>query len=59
MKLLKLFTFPTRRELALRELEEAMREHLKACSAVEYASAMVTYNEHRIQRLEDVLASKV
>lgn len=59
MKIFKLFTLPTPHELALRELEEAKREHLQACSAVEYASAMVTYNEQRIQRLEDVLASKV
>ena len=59
MKILNLFKVPSPHELALRELEEAKREHLLSCSAVEYASAMVTYNEQRIQRLEDVLASKV
>jgi len=53
--ILELFKTPTARNLAVRELEEAQREHLQACSALEYAKAVVDYNASRITRLEAVV----
>ena len=53
--ILELFKTPTARNLAVRELEEAQREHLRACSALEYAKAVVDYNASRITRLEAVV----
>ena len=53
--ILDIFKTPTARNLAVRELEEAQREHLKACSALEYAKAVVDYNASRITRLEAVV----
>jgi len=52
---LDIFKTPTARNLAVRELEEAQREHLRACSALEYAKAVVDYNASRITRLEAVV----
>jgi len=52
---LDIFKTPTARSLAVRELEEAQREHLRACSALEYAHAVVEYNSSRIARLEVVV----
>ena len=54
-KILDLFKTPTARSMAVRELEEAQREHLRACSALEYAHAVVEYNANRIARLEIVV----
>jgi len=45
--------------LALRELEEAKREHLNASTAVEYSIAMRDYNASRISRLEDLITNQV
>jgi len=53
--ILDIFKTPTARSLAVRELEEAQREHLRACSALEYAKAVVDYNASRIARLEVVV----
>ena len=53
--ILDIFKIPTARNLAVRELEEAQREHLRACSALEYAKAVVDYNASRITRLEAVV----
>jgi len=53
--ILDIFKTPTARNLAVRELEEAQREHLRACSALEYAKAVVDYNASRITRLEAVV----
>ena len=52
--ILELFKTPTARNLAVRELEEAQREHLRACTALEYAQAVVDYNASRIARLKVV-----
>ena len=56
--ILDLFKTPTARNLAVRELEEAQREHLRACSALEYAKAVVDYNASRIARLEILVQSR-
>jgi len=53
--ILDIFKTPTARNLAVRELEEAQREHLRACSVLEYAKAVVDYNASRITRLEAVV----
>lgn len=54
--LIQLFTKPHPIELAGRELAEAQRELLACHTAVEYAKAMVTYNEDRIARLKQFLS---
>ena len=56
--ILDIFKTPTARNLAVRELEEAQREHLRACSALEYAQAVVDYNASRIARLETLVQSR-
>jgi hypothetical protein len=45
------FRTPSADELALRELEEAQRELLKAQSGREYADSLVAYHTARIRRL--------
>ena len=47
----RLLTIPTPLELAARELVQAQRAKLEAESAMEYANAMVNYNDERIVRL--------
>lgn len=47
---------PTASELARDELADAQCELLKAQSAREYADAMTTYNQRRVQRLQAYLA---
>ena len=59
MTILELFKKPTPIMLALRELEEAKREHLNASTAVEYAAAMRDYNAARITRLEELITNQV
>ena len=59
LTILELLKKPTPLMLALRELEEAKREHLNASSAVEYAIAMRDYNTARIARLEDLITHQV
>ena len=56
---LELLKKPTPLMLALRELEEAKREHLNACTAVEYSIAMRDYNAARIARLEELITNQV
>lgn len=46
-----IFRTPTPLELAAKELAEAERALLQAETAREYATAMVEYNDERIQRL--------
>lgn len=45
------FRTPSADELAVRELQEAQRELLKAESGREYADSLVTYHKARITRL--------
>ena len=40
---------------AQRELEEAKRSYLEACTGREYAEAMVSYHQARIDRLSEFL----
>ena len=56
--ILDIFMTPTAIDLAVRELQEAQREHLRACSALEYAQAVVDYNASRIARLETLVQSR-
>lgn len=53
----RLFRMPSPEELAARELDQARRALLEAQSAREYADAMVTYHQRRIDRLHRVLAA--
>ena len=48
---------PTALELAQRELAEAKVDILKAFTSLEYADAMVRYNQARIDRLTDYIAN--
>lgn len=50
-KLLSIFTKPSARALAQRELEDAQRELLSAQSACEYSRRIAEYNTDRIRRL--------
>lgn len=50
-----LFRKMTPTEMAARELAEAELRLLEAQSAVEYAQAIVTYNQTRIKRLRAVI----
>jgi len=45
-------------ELMQRELDQARRALLEAHSAREYAEAMVTYHQNRIERLKATLAGE-
>ena len=49
------FAEPSVEVKAQRELDEAKRSHLEACTGKEFAEAMVTYHLARIKRLEDYL----
>lgn len=51
----QLFRVPHANELAMRELNEAKRELLKAQSGRDYAQAMCEYHMNRINRLEAML----
>lgn len=46
---------PEAMELAVRELNEAKRELLKAQTGRDYADAVCKYNEARIRRLETII----
>ena len=48
----QLFRLPSAEALALQEYEQARRRLLEAQSAREYAEAMVSYHQKRIDRLE-------
>lgn len=50
-----MFAEPSSEIKAQRELEEAKRSYLEACTGREYAEAMVSYHQARIERLEDYL----
>jgi hypothetical protein len=59
---MKLFQFiknalsePSAEMKAQRELEEAKRSYLEACTGREYAEAMVLYHQARIDRLSEYL----
>ncbi len=51
----KLFRQPTAPELVLRELSEARLAKLEAQTAVDYATAIVAYNDARIARLVEYM----
>lgn len=51
----ELFKPKTINEIIAKELREAHLKKLEAESAVEYALSIVTYNEQRIERLEQRL----
>ena len=53
---IKLFETPSPLKIAQTELDTARRDLLKAHTAVEYASTMVSYNQQRIERLERFVA---
>ena len=55
-KLLALFRIPTPLSLAELELAEAQRSHLKALTAVEYATAICSYQDARVKRLRAYVA---
>lgn len=50
-KLKEFFRVPTADELAVKELEEAKRELLRALSGQDYAKRMVEYHQDRVKRL--------
>jgi hypothetical protein len=52
------FRAPSADELAIRELQEAQRELLKAESAREWATSCVGYHKARIERLQSRLSGK-
>jgi len=53
--ILELFKKATPLALAERELEEARRDHLNSCTALDYACALTNYNAARIERLEALI----
>ena len=53
----KVFRQPTAPELVLRELSEARLAKLEAQTAVDYATAIVAYNDARISRLVEYMNS--
>lgn len=53
--IMKIFEKPSATVLAVKELEEAKRQLLAAMSARDYAIAMVSYNEDRVERLSNYL----
>jgi hypothetical protein len=52
---IRLFALPSVESKALKELEDAQRGFLDACTGREYAEAMVKYHEARIRRLTSYL----
>ncbi len=54
-KLFSIFTKPSARVLAQRELEEAQRQLLQAQSGADYARRIAEYNQDRIRRLQAFL----
>ena len=54
-KLLEMFRTPSAEILATRELEQAHRSLLEACSSMEYAKRMAEYHNDRIKRLKAYL----
>jgi len=54
-----LWRTPSPRELIARELDEAQRSLLEAQTGRDYANAMVSYHETRIDRLRIQLESAV
>jgi hypothetical protein len=51
----ELFRTPSAEILATRELEQAHRSLLEACSSMEYAKRMAEYHNDRIKRLKAYL----
>jgi hypothetical protein len=52
------FAEPSAELKAQRELEEAKRSYLEACTGREYAEAMVAYHQARIDRLSEYLTKE-
>lgn len=59
MKIKNPFSKPTVNDTANLELYEAQVRLLEAQSALEYASAMVTYHSNRVARLKAIIAPEV
>jgi hypothetical protein len=57
-QLKQLFSPPSAKELAAKELATAERSLLEAQSAAEYARSIVIYNRDRIERLRAYLEGK-
>lgn len=55
MTLISMLRKPTPEEMMARELDDARRALLEACSARDYANSMVTYHQTRIDRLRSEL----
>jgi predicted outer membrane protein len=51
----KYFKTPSAYELAIKELEEAKRELLRALSGQDYVKRMVEYHQDRVKRLTEYL----
>jgi len=50
---------PSAEELAVRELDEAKRQHLQMLTALDYSKRMVDYHQDRIKRLTAYIAKGV
>lgn len=50
---------PSAEELAMRELDQAKREHLQMLTALDYSKRMVDYHQDRIKRLTAYIAKGV
>jgi len=50
---------PSAEELAMRELDEAKRQHLQMLTALDYSKRMVDYHQDRIKRLTAYIAKGV
>ena len=51
----RLFSRPTATKVAQEELRDAEQSLLGALSAMEYATAIVSYNQNRVARLRDFI----
>jgi len=50
---------PSAEELAMRELDDAKRQHLQMLTALDYSKRMVDYHQDRIKRLTAYIAKGV
>ena len=50
---------PSAEELAMRELDQAKRDHLTMLTALDYSKRMVDYHQDRIKRLTAYIAKGV
>ena len=52
---MKMFSKPTALQLAVNDLEDAKRDHLKAMAAAEFYAAQAAYHDGLISRLTNYL----